>query len=1435
MEFQVYNSYRVASAAVLLFKGIRNFLGLFSVMLFSCSIANAQVAFQDVTSSVGGPFHIGESWGASWGHIDEDVYPDLFVSNHAMKSSLLLNNGNGSFSDVIDTADLSGALTSPDGIKGDIHGGAWADFDNDGDQDLFVTRSSGGSTVYLLQNNGFGEFVERRQTYGTGAIGGGRVPMLFDYDNDGRLDLAVSGNEGNDLFKWNGYRFVDRSASAGVIGKCLGGHSLGFSDFFPNDSGGAPVTPIYFCNSPSRNIETAYDTSTFPFTDVSSKFDIVGTTPDTLVGDFNNDLKMDMFTLRGNRTNSGAAKISNTRVEAWMAEWGGDVNYFSSFSFTASGPITIDLAARTTDNPSKVYIGGTSGVSGSGYQPSSVPFTLHPSDSQNWGGDSEYAPNYLRSGVHIEFDENNQKWTFTLSSHAGGDGVFFKIDGNGFSNVTTSGLGSTDFEVSPSFFLNNGNRLASSGSRGIGAVMCGGMTSADFDNDMDLDIYLVCKSAVGNIENRLYLNNGAGFFSLVSSTGAEGILGQGVDSGAGTGETAITADYDIDGFMDLFVTNGSRLFPHFHKDGYTAGGPDQFFRNISNNGNNWIQIDLEGNGVDTNRDAIGAKVFVTAGGITQLREQNGKLHRWSHDHKRLHFGLANNTSVDIEVRWPNGDIDNHYGVTVNKLYKVTQNVNIIDVTPNGGSTTPTLSINNASLDEGDTAILTINLSAASTSTVFVNYQTNQQTALSGIDYSAASGVLTFNPGETSKTISVATIQDADIESEETFTVTLNNVSGASIIQNTGTVTIFDDDSGNGGGSECGQPNYSFSNLSDRGLYIWQDCATPQLWSIRAISGGGSFASFDGTIESSQVLSNLVPVSLESTDSVVLSNGNTVIDYTMIIGGPWQDGFNFNALSGADLCLVLNSPGLSIYYGVNSALVSSPVNLNDRLSICNTGNSLPTISIDDISVSEDVGTADVSLNLSTVSTESVSVSYATMNGSALDGLDYLAASGVIDFLPGELVKTILIPITQDTINETTEQFTLVLSAPINALTPDIESVITITDDDSGNGGGSECGQPSYSLSNLSDRGLYVWQDCAIPELWSIRAVSGGGSATNFDGTIESSQVLSNLVPVSLESTDSVVLSNGNTVIDYTMIIGGPWQDGFNFNALSGADLCLVLNSPGLSIYYGVNSALVSSPVNLNDRLSICNTGNSLPTISIDDISVSEDVGTADVSLNLSTVSTESVSVSYATMNGSALDGLDYLATSGVIDFLPGELVKTISIPIIEDAINETTEQFTLVLSAPINALTPDIDSVISIDEAAGINSLVCGQPSFTPIDDAGIFIWKDCGLSDSWYITVSGGAIWDSVAGSIVTNSPVTSVEPLGFESSDSYQLTNGDQLLEFNMGTGGGWTDGLKFDFGLSGSLCLDVTSTMSNPIIVGSDNTIVASPINLNTLEACQ
>ena len=82
-------------------------------------------------------FHTGESWGASWGDMNGDLYPDIYVSNHNLRTGLLRNNGDGTFSNVVLQADLDQIWTSDP--EADIHGGTWADFDNDGDQDLFAT------------------------------------------------------------------------------------------------------------------------------------------------------------------------------------------------------------------------------------------------------------------------------------------------------------------------------------------------------------------------------------------------------------------------------------------------------------------------------------------------------------------------------------------------------------------------------------------------------------------------------------------------------------------------------------------------------------------------------------------------------------------------------------------------------------------------------------------------------------------------------------------------------------------------------------------------------------------------------------------------------------------------------------------------------------------------------------------------------------------------------------------------------------------------------------------------------------------------------------------------------------------------------------------------------------------------------------------------
>ena len=110
---------------------------------------------------------------------------------------------------------------------------------------------------------------------------------------------------------------------------------------------------------------------------------------------------------------------------------------------------------------------------------------------------------------------------------------------------------------------------------------------------------------------------------------------------------------------------------------------------------------------------------------------------------------------------------------------------------------PTLSINDVSLTEGNSGLknftFTVKLSKASASTVTVNFATANGTALAGSDYLAKSGVLTFAPGQTSKTVVVQVKGDTVVEPNETFFVKLSGATHATIADNSGTGTIQNDD------------------------------------------------------------------------------------------------------------------------------------------------------------------------------------------------------------------------------------------------------------------------------------------------------------------------------------------------------------------------------------------------------------------------------------------------------------------------------------------------------------------------------------------------------------------------------------------------------------------------------------------------------------------
>jgi hypothetical protein len=110
---------------------------------------------------------------------------------------------------------------------------------------------------------------------------------------------------------------------------------------------------------------------------------------------------------------------------------------------------------------------------------------------------------------------------------------------------------------------------------------------------------------------------------------------------------------------------------------------------------------------------------------------------------------------------------------------------------------PSVSVGDASVTEGNAGTtplsFPVTLSAASSQPVTVTYATADGTATAPADYAAANGTLTFNPGETSKTIAVAVAADVAIEPDETMSITLSGTVGATIATGTATGRITNDD------------------------------------------------------------------------------------------------------------------------------------------------------------------------------------------------------------------------------------------------------------------------------------------------------------------------------------------------------------------------------------------------------------------------------------------------------------------------------------------------------------------------------------------------------------------------------------------------------------------------------------------------------------------
>jgi hypothetical protein len=541
--------------------------------------------------------------GVAVGDYDGDGHDDIYFVNQLGQNGLFRNKGDGTFEEVTEAAGV--------GLGDRICVGAtWADYDNDGHQDLFVTSTRGGNV--LFRNLGNGTFKDVTKEAGLVHVGHSQTAVFFDYDNDGYLDLFLTNSA-----EWttNQLDEIDKyyPGKSDLVG--LGRSKKEFNILYHNNGDGT-------------------------FTDVTEKAGLKGQGwgGDVVIFDYNEDgfpdlLVTNMFGASQLYRNNGDGTFTDaTKETLGRTSWGAIGG--KAFDFDNDGKLDLLIM----DMHSDMWMPSSRGVY-------AVPREIEEMIKQN---DKRKYP-YV-SGPAYEFDPGFQAKEKQLA-----DLFRIRYDDVIFGNTLFKNLGNGKFEEV-------------SDNAGMETLWPWGIATGDFDNDGFEDVFI--PSGMGYPffywPNALMMNNGDQTFTdRAADEGIEPPVGGiyletriGTRKAPRSSRCAATADFDGDGRLDI-ITNNFNDRPYYFRNHFPS--------------KNYVAFRLRG--TRSNRDAIGALVYLYNGKEKQVRQVNPAGGYLSQSSKTVHFGLGDRTEIEsVEIRWPSGIHQTLNKPAINTLHEVTEPV-----------------------------------------------------------------------------------------------------------------------------------------------------------------------------------------------------------------------------------------------------------------------------------------------------------------------------------------------------------------------------------------------------------------------------------------------------------------------------------------------------------------------------------------------------------------------------------------------------------------------------------------------------------------------------------------------------------------------------------------------------------------------------------------